>query len=41
MEIECKGDEIKGLVNGVLVNHGRKSTAGSGKIVLQAEGTEV
>jgi len=41
MEIECKGDEIKVLVNGTLVNHGRKSTTSSGKIALQAEGTEV
>ncbi len=41
MEIECKGDEIKVIVNGTLVNHGTKSTASSGKIALQAEGTEV
>jgi hypothetical protein len=41
MEIECKGDEIKVLVNGTLMNHGRKSTASSGKIALQAEGAEV
>lgn len=41
MQIECKGDEIKVLVNGTLVNHGHKSTTRSGKIALQAEGTEV
>jgi hypothetical protein len=41
MEIECKGDEIKVMVNGTLVNHGSKSTASSGKIALQAEGAEV
>lgn len=41
MVIECKGSEIKVWVNGDLVNHGLNSTASSGKIALQAEGTEV
>jgi hypothetical protein len=41
MEIECKGDEVIVHVNGTLVNHGSKSTATSGKIALQAEGSEV
>lgn len=41
MVIECKGDEVKVTVNGTLVNHGSKSTASSGKIALQAEGSEV
>lgn len=41
MVIECKGDEVIVHVNGVLVNHGSKSTASSGKIAIQAEGTEV
>lgn len=41
MEIECTGGEVKVSVNGTLVNHGSKSTASSGKIALQAEGTEV
>ncbi len=41
MEIECKGDEVIVHVNGTLVNHGTKSTATSGKIALQAEGSEV
>ena len=41
MTIECKGDEVIVHVNGVLVNHGSKSTASSGKLALQAEGTEV
>lgn len=41
MQIECKGDEVIVHVNGTLVNHGRKSTATSGKIALQAEGSEV
>jgi hypothetical protein len=41
MEIECKGGEVKVHVNGVLVNNGFNSTATSGKIALQAEGSEV
>jgi hypothetical protein len=41
MVIECLGDEVKVWVNGDLVNHGSKSTAKSGQIALQAEGSEV
>lgn len=41
MTIECKGAEIIVHVNGQLVNHGTDCTAKSGKIALQAEGTEV
>lgn len=41
MTIECKGDEILVHVNGDLVNHGKNCTAKSGKISIQAEGTEV
>ena len=41
MTIECKGAEIIVHVNGQLVNHGTSCTAKSGKIALQAEGTEV
>jgi Domain of Unknown Function (DUF1080) len=41
MTIECKGAEIIVHVNGVLVNQGTNCTAKSGKIALQAEGTEV
>ncbi len=41
MEIECRNDEIKVHVNGTLVNHGTKATATSGKIAVQAEGTQV
>lgn len=41
MVIECKNDEVIVHVNGVLVNHGIKSTASSGKIAIQAEGVEV
>ena len=41
MTIECKGAEILVHVNGTLVNHGTNCSAKSGKIALQAEGTEV
>lgn len=41
MEIICKGDEIIVWVNGDLVNHGYAASVDSGKIALQAEGTEV
>lgn len=41
MVIECRGNEINVWVNDDLVNHGFNSTASSGKIALQAEGTEV
>jgi hypothetical protein len=41
MVIECRGDEIKVWVNDDMVNHGFNATATSGKIALQAEGTEV
>jgi hypothetical protein len=38
---ECFNKEIKVWVNGVLVNHGSDCTASSGRIALQAEGSEV
>jgi len=41
MKIVCKDDEIIVHVNGTLVNHGFNATATSGKIALQAEGSEV
>ncbi len=41
MKIVCKSDQIIVHVNGKLVNHGFNSTATSGKIALQAEGSEV
>lgn len=41
MEIVCERDEVTVHVNGTLVNHGFNSTATSGKIALQAEGSEV
>ncbi len=41
MKIICRDDEIIVYVNGTLVNHGYNCTASSGKIALQAEGSEV
>lgn len=41
MEIICKGDEVVVWVNGDLVNHGYGATVKSGRIALQAEGSEV
>lgn len=41
MKIVCKGDQVIVHVNGTLVNHGFNGTATSGKIALQAEGSEV
>ena len=41
MEIICKGDEVVVWVNGDLVNHGYDATVESGKIAIQAEGSEV
>jgi hypothetical protein len=41
MKIECLNDEIKVWVNGDLVNHGYSCTASSGKLSIQAEGSEV
>jgi 3-keto-disaccharide hydrolase len=41
MVIEARGKTIKVWVNGTLVNEGHNATASSGRIALQAEGTEV
>lgn len=41
MKIECLSDAVKVWVNGDMVNHGTNCTAKSGKIALQAEGSEV
>lgn len=41
MIIECVGDEVKVWVNGDLVNYGFDCEASSGRIALQAEGSEV
>ena len=41
MTIECMGNEVKVWVNGDLVNHGFDCTAKSGKLSIQAEGSEV
>lgn len=39
--IECLGNSIKVWLNGELVNYGYDCTASSGRIALQAEGSEV
>jgi hypothetical protein len=41
MTVTCKGDELIVHVNGVLVNHAKKSSVTSGAICLQSEGAEV
>lgn len=41
LKIVCRGDEVIVHVNGMLVNHGFNSSVSSGKIALQAEGSEV
>src|SRR5262245_27987737 len=41
MVVEARGRTVKVWVNGDLVNDGMNSTVDSGKIALQAEGTEV
>ena len=41
MTIECRENEVKVWVNGDLVNHGFDCTAKSGKLSIQAEGSEV
>ncbi len=41
MVVECRADSVKVWVNEDLVNVGYKSTATSGQIAIQAEGSEV
>ena len=41
MTIECSGNEVKVWVNDKLVNHGYNCTASTGKLAIQAEGSEV
>jgi hypothetical protein len=40
-EITCKGDSIKLVINGQLVNAGEDAEATKGKILLQSEGAEI
>jgi hypothetical protein len=40
-EITCKGDEIRLVINGKLVNVGTKAEATKGKILLQSEGAPI
>jgi hypothetical protein len=40
-EITCKGDTVRLVINGQLVNEGTKSELTRGKILLQSEGAEI
>jgi hypothetical protein len=40
-EITCKGDTIKLVINGHLVNEGKNAELSRGKILLQSEGAEI
>ena len=40
-EITCKGDTIKLVINGQLVNEGTEAEMTKGKILLQSEGAEI
>ena len=40
-EITCKGDEVRLVINGQLVNVGTKAEATKGRILLQSEGTPI
>jgi hypothetical protein len=41
MEVICDGDSITNIVNGYVVNIGRKSSLTKGKILIQTEGAEI
>ena len=40
-EITCKGDSIRLVINGQLVNEGTEAELSKGKILLQSEGAEI
>jgi hypothetical protein len=40
-EITCKGDSIRLVINGELVNEGTEAELSKGKILLQSEGSEI
>jgi hypothetical protein len=40
-EITCKGDSIRLMINGQLVNEGTEAELSKGKILLQSEGAEI
>jgi hypothetical protein len=40
-EITCKGDSIRLMINGELVNEGTEAELSKGKILLQSEGAEI
>lgn len=41
VEVVCRGDTITNIINGVVVNEGRRASVSGGKILLQSEGAEV
>jgi hypothetical protein len=41
IEVECVGDRITNIVNGVKVNEGTRSSLTRGKILFQSEGAEI
>ena len=40
-EITCKGDTVRLVINGQLVNEGKEAELSKGKILLQSEGAEI
>ena len=40
-EITCKGDTVKLVINGQLVNEGTEASLRSGRILIQSEGAEI
>ena len=40
-EITCKGDAIRLVINGQLVNEGTEAELAKGRILLQSEGAEI
>jgi hypothetical protein len=41
VEVVCRGDTITNIINGVVVNEGRRSSVSRGRILLQSEGAEI
>jgi hypothetical protein len=41
VEVVCRGDTITNIINGVVVNEGRRASVSRGRILLQSEGAEI
>ncbi|HEY2156749.1 MAG TPA: DUF1080 domain-containing protein [Isosphaeraceae bacterium] len=41
VEVVCRGDTITNIINGVVVNEGRRASVSKGRILLQSEGAEI